>query len=68
MNVKVILYILVLPLVMYALDGVNINFIFKKNKVVQARILYIMLGLIITYLLVSFIYDFYDVSKIIQGW
>ncbi len=67
MNVKVILYILVLPLVMYALDGVNINFIFKKNKVVQARILYIMLGLIITYLLVSFIYDFYDVSKIIQG-
>lgn len=67
MNVKLILYILVLPFVMYALDGVNINFIFKKNKVLQARILYIMIGLIITYLLVGFIYDFYDVSKIIQG-
>lgn len=65
MNVKFLLYIFVLPFAMYALDGVNINSIFKKNKVLQARILYVMIIFALTYLLVNFIFDFYDVSKII---
>ena len=65
MNVKLILYIIFVPFVMYVLDGLNINFLFKKNKVVQARIIYIMIGLIITYLLVNFVMDFYDISRII---
>ena len=64
MNVKLLLYIFVVPFVMYALDGVNINSIFKKNKVLQARILYIMIIFALSYLLVNFIFDFYDVSKI----
>ncbi|MBE6153353.1 MAG: DUF1146 domain-containing protein [Firmicutes bacterium] len=64
MNVKLLLYILVIPFVMYALDGVNINSIFKKNKVIQARILYLMIIFALSYLLVNFIFDFYDVSKI----
>ena len=64
MNVKLLLYIFVIPYVMYALDGVNINSIFKKNKVVQARILYVMIIFALSYLLVNFIFDFYDVSKI----
>lgn len=65
MNVKFLLYIFILPFVMYALDGVNINSIFKKNKVVQARILYVMIIFALSYLLVNFIFDFYDVSKIL---
>ena len=65
MNVKFLLYLITIPFVMYALDSLNINYLFKKNKVLQARILYIIMGLIITYLLVNFMYDFYDVSKII---
>ena len=65
MNAKFFLYLFLLPLVMYALDGVNINSIFKKNKVFQARILYIMIVFILTYLLVNFVFDFYDVSKIL---
>ena len=64
MNVKLLLYIFVIPFVMYALDGININSIFKKNKVVQARILYVMIIFALSYLLVNFIFDFYDVSKI----
>ena len=64
MNVKLLLYIFVIPFVMYALDGVNINSIFKKNKITQARILYIMIIFALSYLLVNFIFDFYDVSKI----
>ena len=43
----------------YALDSVNINFIFKKNKILQARILYIMIVFIISYLFVNFLYDIY---------
>jgi len=64
MNVKLLLYIFVIPFVMYALDGVNINSIFKKNKVVQARILYVIIIFVLSYLLVNFIFDFYGVSKI----
>lgn len=65
MNVKFLLYILVLPFVIYALDSVNINSIFKKNKIIQARILYVMIIFVLSYLLVNFLYDFYDVSKIL---
>ena len=65
MNAKFLLYIVILPFVIYALDGVNINSIFKKNKIIQARILYVMIIFVLTYLLTNFIYDFYDVSKIL---
>lgn len=40
------------------MDGLNINSIFKKNKIVQARVFYIILVFIITYLLANFLYDF----------
>ena len=49
---------MVLPLTVWAIDSLNISGIFKKNKVLQARIFYIMLVLIISYLLVEFFYDF----------
>ena len=65
MNIKFFLYLVTIPFVMYALDCLNINHLFKKNKILQARILYIIIGLVLTYLLVNFMYDFYDVSKII---
>ena len=38
---KFILYLFVLPLVIYTMDSVNFNSIFKKNKVFQAKIFYI---------------------------
>ena len=39
---KFILYLFVLPLVIYTMDSVNFNSIFKKNKAFQARIFYIL--------------------------
>lgn len=57
--IKAILYVIVMLLTTYALDSVNINFIFKKNKILQARILYIMIVFIISYLFVNFLYDIY---------
>ena len=56
--VKFVLYILSAIIVVFSLDSVNINVIFKKNKVIQARVFYLILIFIFTYLLASFLYDF----------
>ena len=55
---KLILYLVISVITMWTLDSVRINEIFKKNKVIQARIMYLFLTLSITYLVVNFIYDF----------
>ena len=56
--VKFAVYILSAIIVVFSLDAVNINAIFKKNKVIQARVFYLVLIFIFTYLLGSFLYDF----------
>lgn len=65
MSAKLFIYLLTTPLVIYSLDSININQIFKKNKVNQARIFYLILALCIIYLLTNFIYDFFISSKFI---
>ena len=65
MNVKAIIYILITPFIIYCMDSLNLNYVFKKNKIAQARILYLLVGLALSYLVVNFIYDFYEVSQII---
>lgn len=65
MTVKTILYIIIIPIVLWALDGININSIFKKNRYYQARLVYLILTLVISYLLVSFIVDFTNYTKIL---
>ena len=56
--IKLLLYVIVIPLVIFAMDSVNINNIFKKNKVYQARILYLLIIFAMSYLICNFIYDF----------
>lgn len=56
--IKLIIYIMVLPVVIYAMDSVNLNGIFKKNKIYQARIFYILLLFSLSYLVATFLYDF----------
>lgn len=55
---KFLLYIIILPLVIWAVDGININSIFKKNRIYQARVIYIIIIFALTYLTVIFMYDF----------
>ncbi|MBO5376146.1 MAG: DUF1146 domain-containing protein [Bacilli bacterium] len=59
MTTKFFLYILVSIIVIWAMDSININGIFKKNKIYQARCFYFLLGLSLIYLITNFIYDFY---------
>ena len=55
---KTILYIISTLFVMWALDGVRINEIFKKNRYFQSRAFYLILMFSLSYLFVNFIYDF----------
>ena len=66
MSAKYFIYILVGILVVWSFDSLNINSLFKKNRVLQARVLYFMLALSMTYLVTNFIWDFFTVSKIFR--
>lgn len=55
---RFLLYIIILPLVIWVVDGININSIFKKNRIYQARVIYIIIIFALTYLTVNFMYDF----------
>ena len=64
MSGKFFLYVLVTILVIWAMDSININGIFKKNRILQARIFYFLLGISMIYLVTNFIWDLYTSVKI----
>lgn len=63
--VKLILYILVIPMVVFSMDSLHINGIFKKGQsnYYQARIFYIFLVMGLSYLVVNFVNDFLGVFR-----
>lgn len=65
MNIKTILYLVVVPLVIWALECINIQNLFKKNRKYQATLLYLICSLSLSYLVVNFFYDFFLNSKFI---
>ena len=62
---KFFVYIVVTILVIWAMDSVNINKIFKKNRIIQARVFYFLLGISLIYLVTSFILDIFTSVKIV---
>ncbi len=58
MKVKLIVYLVVTILVIIGLDSININNIFKKNKIFQARLFYLLLITALVYLVTNFIFEF----------
>ena len=65
MSIKFFIYCLITILVIWAMDSVNINGIFKKNKILQARIFYFLLGISMIYLITNFIFDIFTTVKIV---
>ena len=61
--VKLILYILTIPIVVFSMDSVNINAFFKKGQsnYYQARIFYMLIVMSLSHLVVNFINDFIGV-------
>ena len=64
MNVRTILYCVIVPLCIWCLESLNINQIFKKNRIIQARLLYLFLVIGLSYLVVNFFMDFFMSTKI----
>lgn len=65
MNFKTYIYIVSVLLSTFAVSGINFNNLFRKNKVVEARVLIVLLVLALGYLVGSFIITFIECSKII---
>ena len=65
MSAKFFLYLFSSIIVIYAFDSVNINQIFKKNKILQARIFYFLLAICMIQLLTTFLYDLFEATKFI---
>ncbi len=65
MSIKTVLYLLFFPLVLFSLDSIQINKIFKKGKEFQAKLFYFFLTIVFSYFVVNFFYDFFMYSKFI---
>lgn len=62
---KFILYLLIIPIIVWSMDSVNINGIFKKGQsdYYQARVMYMVIVASLSYLVVNFVNDFLGVFK-----
>lgn len=57
--IRIILYIFTVPFVIWSLESINLNGIFKKNRYYQSRFVYLLLSLGLSYLVVNFFMDFF---------
>ena len=64
MKGKFFIYILSTVLLIWSMDFVNINNIFKKNKEPQARLFYFLLGISLIYLVTNFFMDLFTSLKL----
>lgn len=65
MSGKIYVYLLVTILVIWSMESININGIFKKNRVPQARLFYVFLGFSLIYLVTNFIMDLFTSLKML---
>lgn len=59
MKAKIFFYIISSFFVIWSMESVNINQIFKKNKEEKAKVFYFLLGLSMIQLITSFLFDLY---------
>ena len=57
--IKVTLYVLTLIIAIWAMEGLDLNRFFKQSRIYQARLIYLMLAMCISYLVTNFMYDFF---------
>lgn len=65
MSYKLFIYVISVMLSTYALTGINWNKLLKTDKKIEARILIIVLGIGLGYLVSNFIISFIEVTRII---
>ena len=65
MDYKVILYIVFTFISAYGISGINFNYIIKKEKAIEARVLVVIISLSLGYLLTNFTIDFLNLTRIL---
>ena len=65
MSSRVFLYLFSSIIVIWSIDSVNINAIFKKNRNNQAKVFYFIIALCMIELLTSFFYNLFEAAKFI---
>lgn len=63
--IKVVLYIMLFSFTIWVMEGLDLNKLFKQGRIVQARVMYLMIAMAISYLVTNFLYDFFMNCKII---
>lgn len=63
--IKIVLYIIILPLTLWSMEGLNLNNLFKQSRIYQARIMTLLFAISTTYLVVNFFYDFFISFKLV---
>ena len=58
---KLVIYAIVFLITLWSMEGLNLNSLFKQGKIFQARAIYMLIAISISYLVTSFIYDFINV-------
>lgn len=66
MNIKLLLYIIVVPIIIWIMTAIRLEHLFKKNQRMQIVLFYVFVSIGISYLVVNFIYEFYEVSSILS--
>ena len=64
MDAKLMLYLFSTVIVVFSIDSVNINAIFKKNRVFQARVFYFLLALCMIEILTELFYNLFTITKL----
>ena len=65
MHYKIYIYVISVLLSTYTLSGINFEKFIKKNKVIEARILVLIISFALGYLITNFITDFLSLTKIL---
>ena len=65
MNYKLLLYAFDILLCIYACSCINFEKFIKKDKVIETRILSLVISIVLGYLFTNFIIDFLEISKIV---
>lgn len=58
-TIKIILYTFTLIMTIWSMEGLGLNKFFKQGRIYQARLMYLIIAICISYLVTNFIYDFF---------
>ena len=61
---KIVLYIVLTFISAYGISGINFNNFFKKDKILESRVLIVSLSLGMGYLLTNFVIDFLNLTNL----